>query len=147
VGTPPAYQTTCVRRTDGHLLDLGPGLDARAADGNPDHVAGCVPVRSKQGAAYEEIFALADGGRALRLAARTSTGGSRERFRAARRNHRVRNNATSWAYHMHVIRAPKSPARAASAAVRNPRPRLTASPPQPLTIVGFWVHVISAHAA
>ncbi len=67
-----------------------------------DHVAWCVTA-VLQGREYEEIFALAEGGRALRLAARTENpAGAVAGFAPPGDIHRVRNNGDTVAISMHV---------------------------------------------
>jgi len=70
-----------------------------------DHVAWCVTA-VLQGREYEEIFALADGGRALALAARNvNPPGSVSGFAPPGDIHRVRNTGDSVAISMHVYGA------------------------------------------
>ena len=70
-----------------------------------DHVAWCV-TGVLQGREYEEIFAPADGGRALRLAARNvNTAGSVSGFAPPGDIHRVRNTGDTVAISMHVYGA------------------------------------------
>ena len=70
-----------------------------------DHVAWCVTA-VLQGLEYEEIFALADGGRALALAARNvNASGSVSGFAPPGDIHRVRNVGGSVAISMHVYGA------------------------------------------
>jgi predicted metal-dependent enzyme (double-stranded beta helix superfamily) len=70
-----------------------------------DHVAWCV-TGVLQGQEYEEIFALADGGRALRLAARNvNRAGSVSGFAPPGDIHRVRNTGRTVAISMHVYGA------------------------------------------
>jgi 3-mercaptopropionate dioxygenase len=70
-----------------------------------DHVAWCV-TGVLQGQEYEEIFALADGGRALRLAARNvNPAGSVSGFAPPGDIHRVRNTGDTVAVSMHVYGA------------------------------------------
>jgi len=70
-----------------------------------DHVAWCVTA-VLQGREYEEIFALADGGRALALAARNvNPTGSVSGFAPPGDIHRVRNTGDSTAISMHVYGA------------------------------------------
>jgi len=70
-----------------------------------DHVAWCV-TGVLQGREYEEIFALADGGRALRLAARNvNPAGAVNGFAPPGDIHRVRNTGDTVAISMHVYGA------------------------------------------
>ena len=70
-----------------------------------DHVAWCVTA-VLQGLEYEEIFALADGGRALALAARNvNAPGSVSGFAPPGDIHRVRNTGDTVAISMHVYGA------------------------------------------
>jgi predicted metal-dependent enzyme (double-stranded beta helix superfamily) len=70
-----------------------------------DHVAWCVTA-VLQGREYEEIFALADGGRALTLAARNvNPAGSVSGFAPPGDIHRVRNTGDTVAISMHVYGA------------------------------------------
>jgi 3-mercaptopropionate dioxygenase len=70
-----------------------------------DHVAWCV-TGVLQGREYEEIFALADGGRALDCAARNlSPAGSVSGFAPPGDIHRVRNTGDDVAISMHVYGA------------------------------------------
>ena len=70
-----------------------------------DHVAWCV-TGVLQGSEYEEIFALADGGRALRLAARNvNLPGTVSGFAPPGDIHRVRNTGDTVAISMHVYGA------------------------------------------
>jgi predicted metal-dependent enzyme (double-stranded beta helix superfamily) len=70
-----------------------------------DHVAWCV-TGVLQGREYEEIFALADDGRALRLAARNvNPAGSVSGFAPPGDIHRVRNTGETVAISMHVYGA------------------------------------------
>ena len=67
-----------------------------------DHVAWCV-TGVLQGREYEEIFALADGGRALRIAARNvNPAGAVSGFAPPGDIHRVRNSGDTVAISMHV---------------------------------------------
>ncbi len=70
-----------------------------------DHVAWCVTA-VLQGREYEEIFALADGGRALTLAARNANPpGSASGFAPPGDIHRVRNTGDTVAISMHIYGA------------------------------------------
>jgi 3-mercaptopropionate dioxygenase len=70
-----------------------------------DHVAWCVTA-VLQGREYEEIFTLADGGRALALAARNvNQPGSVSGFAPPGDIHRVRNTGDGVAISMHVYGA------------------------------------------
>ena len=70
-----------------------------------DHVAWCV-TGVLQGREYEEIFALADGGRALALAARNvHPAGSVSGFAPPGDIHRVRNTGDTVAVSMHIYGA------------------------------------------
>src|SRR5580700_2525341 len=70
-----------------------------------DHVAWCV-TGVLQGREYEEVFALADGGRALRLAARNvNPPGTVSGFAPPGDIHRVRNTGDTVAISMHVYGA------------------------------------------
>ena len=70
-----------------------------------DHVAWCV-TGVLQGREYEEIFALADGGRALRLTARNvNPAGTVSGFAPPGDIHRVRNTGDTVAVSMHVYGA------------------------------------------
>jgi predicted metal-dependent enzyme (double-stranded beta helix superfamily) len=70
-----------------------------------DHVAWCV-TGVLQGREYEEIFTLADGGRALRLAARNvNPAGAVSGFAPPGDIHRVRNTGDTVAISMHVYGA------------------------------------------
>jgi predicted metal-dependent enzyme (double-stranded beta helix superfamily) len=70
-----------------------------------DHVAWCV-TGVLQGREYEEIFAPADGGRALRLAARNvNPAGTVNGFAPPGDIHRVRNTGDTVAISMHVYGA------------------------------------------
>jgi 3-mercaptopropionate dioxygenase len=70
-----------------------------------DHVAWCVTA-VLQGREYEEIFALADSGRALALAARNvNPAGSVNGFAPPGDIHRVRNTGDDVAISMHVYGA------------------------------------------
>jgi len=70
-----------------------------------DHVAWCV-TGVLQGREYEEVFALADRGRALRLAARNvNPAGSVSGFAPPGDIHRVRNTGDTVAISMHVYGA------------------------------------------
>jgi 3-mercaptopropionate dioxygenase len=70
-----------------------------------DHVAWCVTA-VLQGHEYEEIFALADGGRALQLAARNvNQAGTVSGFAPPGDIHRVRNTGGGVAISMHVYGA------------------------------------------
>ena len=70
-----------------------------------DHVAWCV-TGVLQGREYEEVFALADGGRALRLAARNvNPAGAVSGFAPPGDIHRVRNTGDTVAISMHVYGA------------------------------------------
>ena len=70
-----------------------------------DHVAWCV-TGVLQGREYEEVFALADGGRALRLAARNvNPAGTVSGFAPPGDIHRVRNTGDTVAISMHVYGA------------------------------------------
>jgi predicted metal-dependent enzyme (double-stranded beta helix superfamily) len=70
-----------------------------------DHVAWCV-TGVLQGREYEEIFALADGGRALTLAARNlNQAGAVSGFAPPGDIHRVRNTGDGVAISMHVYGA------------------------------------------
>lgn len=70
-----------------------------------DHVAWCV-TGVLQGREYEEVFALADGGRALTLAARNvNQPGSVSGFAPPGDIHRVRNTGETVAISMHVYGA------------------------------------------
>jgi 3-mercaptopropionate dioxygenase len=70
-----------------------------------DHVAWCVTA-VLQGLEYEEVFALADGGRALALAARNvNAPGSVSGFAPPGDIHRVRNTGDDVAISMHVYGA------------------------------------------
>ena len=70
-----------------------------------DHVAWCV-TGVLQGQEHEEIFALADGGSALRLVARnTNDTGSVSGFAPPGDIHRVRNSGSETAISMHVYGA------------------------------------------
>jgi predicted metal-dependent enzyme (double-stranded beta helix superfamily) len=70
-----------------------------------DHVAWCV-TGVLQGQEYEEVFAIADGGRALTLAARNvNPTGSVSGFAPPGDIHRVRNTGTGVAVSMHVYGA------------------------------------------
>jgi predicted metal-dependent enzyme (double-stranded beta helix superfamily) len=70
-----------------------------------DHVAWCV-TGVLQGREYEEIFTLADGGRALSLAARNvNPAGAVSGFAPPGDIHRVRNSGDAVAISMHVYGA------------------------------------------
>jgi 3-mercaptopropionate dioxygenase len=70
-----------------------------------DHVAWCVTA-VLQGREHEEIFALADGGRALALAARNvNPAGSVSGFAPPGDIHRVRNTGDTVAVSMHIYGA------------------------------------------
>ena len=70
-----------------------------------DHVAWCV-TGVLQGREYEEVFALTDGGRALRLAARNvNRAGAVGGFAPPGDIHRVRNTGDTVAISMHVYGA------------------------------------------
>ena len=70
-----------------------------------DHVAWCV-TGVLRGREYEEIFALADGGRALRLAARkVNPPGTVNGFAPPGDIHRVRNTGGTVAISVHVYGA------------------------------------------
>ena len=70
-----------------------------------DHVAWCV-TGVLQGCEYEEVFSLAEDGRALRLAGRTvNPGGSVSGFAPPGDIHRVRNTGDGVAISMHVYGA------------------------------------------
>jgi 3-mercaptopropionate dioxygenase len=70
-----------------------------------DHVAWCV-TGVLQGREYEEIFALADGGRALKLTARNvNLAGAVSGFAPPGDIHRVRNTGDTVAISMHVYGA------------------------------------------
>jgi len=70
-----------------------------------DHVAWCV-TGVLQGREYEEIFALADGGRALRLTARNvNLAGAVSGFAPPGDIHRVRNTGGTVAVSVHVYGA------------------------------------------
>ena len=70
-----------------------------------DHVAWCV-TGVLQGREYEEVFALADGGRVLRLAARNvNPAGAVSGFAPPGDIHRVRNTGDTVAISMHVYGA------------------------------------------
>ena len=70
-----------------------------------DHVAWCV-TGVLQGREYEEIFALADGGRPLRLAARNvNPAGTVNGFAPPGDIHRVRNTGDTVAISIHVYGA------------------------------------------
>jgi predicted metal-dependent enzyme (double-stranded beta helix superfamily) len=70
-----------------------------------DHVAWCVTA-VLQGREHEEIFALADGGRALRLTARNANpAGAVSGFAPPGDIHRVRNTGDTVAISMHVYGA------------------------------------------
>jgi len=70
-----------------------------------DHVAWCV-TGVLQGCEYEEVFALADGGRALNLAARnTNQAGTVSGFAPPGDIHRVLNTGDDVAVSMHVYGA------------------------------------------
>ena len=70
-----------------------------------DHVAWCVTA-VLQGREYEEIFALAEGGRALRLVARAENpAGAVAGFAPPGDIHRVRNTGDTVAISMHVYGA------------------------------------------
>ncbi len=70
-----------------------------------DHVAWCV-TGVLQGQEYEEIFALVDGGRAVRLAARNvNPPGTVSGFAPPGDIHRVRNTGDTVAISMHVYGA------------------------------------------
>jgi 3-mercaptopropionate dioxygenase len=70
-----------------------------------DHVAWCV-TGVLQGREYEKVFALADGGRALRLAARNvNPAGAVSGFAPPGDIHRVRNTGDTVAISMHVYGA------------------------------------------
>jgi predicted metal-dependent enzyme (double-stranded beta helix superfamily) len=70
-----------------------------------DHVAWCVTA-VLQGHEYEEIFALADGGHTLRLAARNvNPPGTVSGFAPPGDIHRVRNTGDTVAISMHVYGA------------------------------------------
>ena len=70
-----------------------------------DHVAWCV-TGVLQGREYEEIFTLADGGRALSLAARNANpAGTVSGFAPPGDIHRVRNTGDTVAISMHVYGA------------------------------------------
>jgi len=70
-----------------------------------DHVAWCV-TGVLQGREYEEIFALADGGRALRLTARNvNLAGAVSGFAPPGDIHRVRNTGDTVAVSVHVYGA------------------------------------------
>jgi 3-mercaptopropionate dioxygenase len=70
-----------------------------------DHVAWCV-TGVLQGYEYEEVFALPDGGRALRLAARNvNPAGAVSGFAPPGDIHRVRNTGDTVAISMHVYGA------------------------------------------
>jgi predicted metal-dependent enzyme (double-stranded beta helix superfamily) len=70
-----------------------------------DHVAWCV-TGVLQGREYEQVFALADGGRALRLAARNvNPAGAVSGFAPPGDIHRVRNTGDDVAISMHVYGA------------------------------------------
>jgi predicted metal-dependent enzyme (double-stranded beta helix superfamily) len=70
-----------------------------------DHVAWCV-TGVLQGREYEEVFALPDGGRALRLAARNvNPAGAVSGFAPPGDIHRVRNTGDTVAISMHVYGA------------------------------------------
>jgi hypothetical protein len=70
-----------------------------------DHVAWCV-TGVLQGREYEEIFALADGGRALRFAARNvNPAGAVNGFAPPGDIHRVRNTGDTVAISMHIYGA------------------------------------------
>jgi len=70
-----------------------------------DHVAWCV-TGVLQGREYEEVFALADGGRMLRLAARNvNPAGAVSGFAPPGDIHRVRNTGDTVAISMHVYGA------------------------------------------
>jgi predicted metal-dependent enzyme (double-stranded beta helix superfamily) len=70
-----------------------------------DHVAWCV-TGVLQGREHEEIFALADGGRALRLTARNvNPAGAVSGFAPPGDIHRVRNTGDTVAISMHVYGA------------------------------------------
>ena len=70
-----------------------------------DHVAWCV-TGVLQGREYEEVFALADGGRALTLAARNvNPAGAVSGFAPPGDIHRVRNTGDTVAISMHVYGA------------------------------------------
>jgi predicted metal-dependent enzyme (double-stranded beta helix superfamily) len=70
-----------------------------------DHVAWCV-TGVLQGREYEEIFALAGGGRALRLAARNvNPAGAASGFAPPGDIHRVSNTGDTVAISMHIYGA------------------------------------------
>jgi predicted metal-dependent enzyme (double-stranded beta helix superfamily) len=70
-----------------------------------DHVAWCV-TGVLQGREYEEVFALADGGRVLRLAARNvNPAGAVSGFAPPGDIHRVRNTGDTVAISMHIYGA------------------------------------------
>jgi predicted metal-dependent enzyme (double-stranded beta helix superfamily) len=70
-----------------------------------DHVAWCV-TGVLQGREHEEIFALADGGRALRLVARNANpAGTVAAFAPPGDIHRVRNTGDTVAISMHIYGA------------------------------------------
>jgi 3-mercaptopropionate dioxygenase len=70
-----------------------------------DHVAWCV-TGVLQGREYEEVFALADGGRTLKLAARNvNPAGAVSGFAPPGDIHRVRNTGDTVAISMHVYGA------------------------------------------
>ena len=105
-GDPAGYQS--------HLLHAEPdgGFSISAMVWMPgqqtiihDHVAWCV-TGVLQGREYEEIFALADGGRALSLTARNvNLAGAVSGFAPPGDIHRVRNTGDTVAVSMHVYGA------------------------------------------
>jgi predicted metal-dependent enzyme (double-stranded beta helix superfamily) len=105
-GDPACYQS--------HLLYVEPGgsFSVSAMVWLPgqqtpihDHVAWCVTAVLR-GCEYEEIFALADGGRALKVAARNvNQTGTVSGFAPPGDIHRVRNTGDDVAISMHVYGA------------------------------------------
>ena len=105
-GDPASYQSHLLySETDGSFSVAAmvwlPGQETPIHD----HVAWCV-TGVLQGREYEEIFALADGGRALQLAARNvNPPGSVSGFAPPGDIHRVRNTGDTVAISMHIYGA------------------------------------------
>jgi 3-mercaptopropionate dioxygenase len=105
-GDPACYQSHLLHaETDGSFSIVAmvwlPGQQTAIHD----HVAWCVTA-ILQGLEYEEIFALADGGRALeRVARNVNQTGTVSGFAPPGDIHRVRNTGNSVAISMHVYGA------------------------------------------
>jgi hypothetical protein len=125
--TPPVTRATCCTPNPMAASRLGHGLDAGQQTMIHDHVAWCV-TGVLQGREYEEIFALADGGRALRLTARNvNQAGAVSSFAPPGDIHRVRNAGEGRGHiHARLRRRHLPPRQQHPPRIHPPRPHVTA---------------------